>query len=397
MLRLLILAGLLLLAPGLRADAQVQLRRRRAARSRCCRTRRSATSSSPPCRPSPRRSRRPPPPPAQAAVPIAPGSLGAQVLTRSLELPEPPVRRSARRIRRDPQRSAAVGLAPCDGDRSGGPGAYCWTTLWRLIVVLAIGLAAQWAGAALVQRPIRALDRQAPRRRCVARRDTARRAPKHGETEPPRSRRAAALTLLRRVPLVLGRWVLELMPVAAFLVAGHLIAATGLGGDDPPRLVLLAVIDAYAVCVAILSHRAGAVLAQPARLRLLAISDRVAAYAMRWIRRIIVVSVFGYAIAEVGLLLGLSETAHEALLKAVGLLDHIFLGIIVLQQRRPVRQALRAAGRRHRTAGRAAQLAGPHLALARAAPAGRPVAHLGGGGASMASAGCSVTSAASWR
>ena len=62
--------------------------------------------------------------------------------------------------------------------------------------------------------------------------------------------------------------------------------------------------------------------------------DGLAAYAMRWTRRIAVVSVFGYAIAEVGLLLGLSDTAHDALLKAVGLVDHVFLGIIVLQQRR---------------------------------------------------------------
>ena len=35
-----------------------------------------------------------------------------------------------------------------------------------------------------------------------------------------------------------------------------------------------------------------------------------AAYAMRWTRRIVIVSVVGYAIAEVGLLLGLSETAR---------------------------------------------------------------------------------------
>ena len=33
---------------------------------------------------------------------------------------------------------------------------------------------------------------------------------------------------------------------------------------------------------------------------------------MRWTRRIVVVSVFGYALAEVGLLLGLSDAAHEA-------------------------------------------------------------------------------------
>ena len=78
------------------------------------------------------------------------------------------------------------------------------------------------------------------------------------------------------------------------------------------------------------------------RLRLLTLPDPSAAYAMRWTRRIVVFSLFGYALAEVGLLLGLSGAAHDALLKAVGLVVHVFLAIIVLQQRRTVREALRA-------------------------------------------------------
>ncbi len=280
------------------------------------------------------------PAPAPAAVPIAPGSLGAQVLTGAssfLNRMSGEALAAFGAIRSVPQLWVWLQAMATDPAAQ----AVLLDTLWRLIVVLAIGLAAQWAVRRLVQRPIRALVRQAPDGGAPDDENGEARA-EHGETEAPRSRRTAALTLLRRVPLVLGRCVLELLPVAAFLVAGHLVAATGLGGDDPPRLVLLAVIDAYAVCVAILSI--ARVLFSPSqpRLRLLAVSDRVAAYAMRWITRITVVSVFGYAIAEVGLLLGLSENAHEALLKAVGLLDHIFLGIIVLQQRRPVRQALRA-------------------------------------------------------
>jgi moderate conductance mechanosensitive channel len=78
------------------------------------------------------------------------------------------------------------------------------------------------------------------------------------------------------------------------------------------------------------------------RLRLLHISDPQAAYATRWTRRIVVITVFGYAIAEVGLLLGLSDAAHDALLKTIGLIDHTFLAIIVFQRRRTVRRWLRA-------------------------------------------------------
>jgi small-conductance mechanosensitive channel len=150
------------------------------------------------------------------------------------------------------------------------------------------------------------------------------------------------LTLLRRLPLVFGRLILELLPVLGFLLIGHLIAATPLGGDNLPRLVLLAVIDAYALCAAILCVARMMFSPSEPRLRLLPVSDALAAYATRWTRRIAVVSVFGYAIAEVGLLLGLSDAAHDALLKAVGLIVHVFLAIIVLQQRRTVRRWIRA-------------------------------------------------------
>jgi small-conductance mechanosensitive channel len=102
------------------------------------------------------------------------------------------------------------------------------------------------------------------------------------------------------------------------------------------------VIDAYALCAAILCIARMMFSPSEPRLRLLHISNAAAGYATRWTRRIAVVTVFGYAIAEVGLLLGLSDSAHDALLKAVGLVDHMFLGLIVLQQRRVVRRAIRA-------------------------------------------------------
>lgn len=214
-------------------------------------------------------------------------------------------------------------------------------TAWRLALVLAAGLAVEWLVRRAVRRPILTLIRQAPNGGPPPEENAEARA-ELGDIEPPRRRRAAALTLLRRVPLVLGRLVLELLPVLGFLAVGHLIAASALGGKDLPRLVLLAVIDAYALCAAILCIARMMFSPSEPRLRLLHISNAAAGYATRWTRRIAVVTVFGYAIAEVGLLLGLSDSAHDALLKAVGLVDHMFLGLIVLQQRRVVRRAIRA-------------------------------------------------------
>jgi small-conductance mechanosensitive channel len=214
-------------------------------------------------------------------------------------------------------------------------------TAWRLALVLAVGIAVEWAIRRAVRRPILALVRRAPNGGPPPDENGEERA-EHGETEPPRRRRIAALTRLRRVPLVLGRLVLELLPVLGFLLVCHLIAATRLGGDTLPRLVLLAVIDAYALCAAILCVARMMFSPNEPRLRLLHIADEQAAYATRWTRRIVVVAVFGYVIAEAGLLLGLSDSAHDAVLKAVGLVVHVFLAIVVLQQRRKVRRWLRA-------------------------------------------------------
>jgi moderate conductance mechanosensitive channel len=154
-----------------------------------------------------------------------------------------------------------------------------------------------------------------------------------GQTEPPPRRRASPWTQLRRVPLVLTRLLLDLLPILAFAMVGHIVAGSTIGGTRLIQLVLLAVVDAYAVCRILLTLGRVAVSPTYPRLRLLPVQTATAAYVMRWLKRIIAVSVFGYAAAEAGLLLGMSEAAHEALLKAVGWVDHIFLAVIVLQKR----------------------------------------------------------------
>ncbi len=303
----------------------------------------AASASSPPPTPAPS------PPPSRPAITVAPHSLGAEVLfgaSRFLNQMTTEAISTLGAIRSIPLLGNWLRMMATDPwARS-----ILLDTAWRLALVLVLSLATEWAINRSVHRPILALAQRAPNGPPppdeAAETDEAvengEARAERGETEPSHRRRLAALTLLRRLPLVCLRLVLELLPVFGFVTVGHLVAATPLGGDPLPRLVLLAVIDAYALCAAILC--VARMLFSPVqhRLRLLNVSDQIAAYAMRWIRRIAIVSVFGYAIAEVGLLLGLSDAAHEAVLKAVGLLDHIFLAIIVLQRRRTVRRWIHA-------------------------------------------------------
>ena len=164
-----------------------------------------------------------------------------------------------------------------------------------------------------------------------------------GEIEPPLlPRRPGALALLRRLPAIFAHFLLDLLPVAGFVLVGHIAAATPLGGPDQARLVVLATIDATALAAAILCFFR--MLFSPPRpgLRLFPVSGRLAAWAMRWLRRIVIVAVAGYGIGQVGLLLGLSQPAYEGLLKIAGLINHVFVAVMILQQRRAVRSLLRA-------------------------------------------------------
>ncbi len=249
---------------------------------------------------------------------------------------------------------------------------------WRLALVLAVSAAVMWCISRVLRRPLRMVCRRlmrlppiaAPRGHAADQAaddavdqpasqpddesgDQAADAPgdadesgearaEHGETEPPTPRRFDTARLLRRVPLVLAEVALYLLPILGFVVAGHVIAGSTLGGTNLTRLVLLAVVDSYALCAALV-RLSGALLApRHRRLRLLPVPDATAAYALRWTQRLLVVGVVGYATAAVGLLLGLSQVAHLALIKAtVGVL-HVFIGIIVVQKRRVVRRWIRA-------------------------------------------------------
>jgi small-conductance mechanosensitive channel len=217
---------------------------------------------------------------------------------------------------------------------------------WRLAVALAASFAAFCGTMWLLRRPLRMVARRLvrlyPPMVAAEPEETGEARAEGGETEPPRRRRIELARLLRRVPLVLGRLALLLVPVLAFLIVGHVVVGSELGGTDLTRLVLLAVIDSIGLCTAVLRLVRSVLAPRHRRLRLVPVPDATALYAMTWIRRVLVVGVVGYAAAEVGLLLGLSHAAHLAVLKTVVLVEHIFIAIIVVEKRHVMRGWIRA-------------------------------------------------------
>ena len=215
---------------------------------------------------------------------------------------------------------------------------------WRVAIAFACGLLLEAIVRRLLRGPVGILEARSPdgngTHAPAPPENSAEARAEAGDLEAPRPRRVAALTLLRRLPLVLVRFFLELLPVVAFTIGGHVIAGTALGGSQQTRLIIIAMVDAYALCGAFICLTRMMLSPDSRQLRLVRVSDATAAWATRWIRRIVVVTVFGYAIAEVGLLLGMAAPAHDGLLKVATLIDFVFLGIMVVQKRRAVRRRI---------------------------------------------------------
>jgi small-conductance mechanosensitive channel len=279
------------------------------------------------------------------ALPLAPNSVGAEVLVGAsnfLNQAGGQLREALGTLHTLPSMAGWVRDVLHDTSIQ----AQLLSTLWRLLAVLAAGLAAEQVLVRALARPLRLLRRgEADRVPPLADRppvdhpEQAAAALAAISGEAPADH-AGRLAVLRRIPSALGQMLLELAPVLAFLIVAHLAIGSSLG-DGGTRLAMLALVNAYGMCRALMCVVRLFISPRAARLRLLPLDDAAAGYWVRWARRIIVLATFGYALGAALLLFGLSENEHEAYMKTVALVGHVFLGVIILQQRRPVRRWLK--------------------------------------------------------
>ena len=147
---------------------------------------------------------------------------------------------------------------------------------------------------------------------------------------------------LRQVPYLVGRLVLDLLPLAAFAAVADLMLGTALGDPIEARLVSVQAVQAYLLARMILAGCAFLVSPAKPRLRLLGVTDWAAAFLTRWARLVVAIVVTGFAVADIGALFGMDPTARLALLKLFGLAAHLCLIAAVLQAREPVAHRLHA-------------------------------------------------------
>ncbi len=154
---------------------------------------------------------------------------------------------------------------------------------------------------------------------------------------PPEGVRWSAL---KRVPLILGRLILDLLPLIGFMLVGAVMLQVPTflienALPASPVLMLLALNTYLGTRVVMVLGR---LLFSPAssHLRLLTVSDETAVYVVKWLRRITLLALVGWLLAEAGMQLGLAAAARDALLKLDLLAVHVCLIVMVVQKRTQV-------------------------------------------------------------
>ena len=214
---------------------------------------------------------------------------------------------------------------------------------WRVALIMAIGLSLEHLARRGLRGPLAALRRRAPAGPGndlpedllgIAEAE-------EGQTEPS-GRQEALMLMLHRLPYVFGAFLLDLLPVLLVPATGTAAFALGLSGLLTSRLVILTVVNGYAIWRFVVALTRMLVVPESRRLRLAPLDTQAAQHLLHDISLIAAIAIGGYAFAEDALLFGLARSAHDALLKLVVLAIYLLFARLVLRLQRRVKQALRA-------------------------------------------------------
>ncbi len=284
-----------------------------------------------------------PAPTASKILPLEPDSLGAQLIdnsTAALASTGAQLAAAVQSVNDLPMLWRWLATQADDPDFRGR----ALDALWRVAVVIGCGLAAEFAVLRVLRRMRMAVGAWSPATSGtddLPEPETGLAAAEVGETEH-REQLNRAVGTLRRLPYLLGLLLLDLLPIAAFAAVATLLLGTRFAEPDATRGITQLLLGAYAWTRVALSVTTMLVSPVAPSLRLLHVSDWAARFLTRWTRRLLIVGVTGYVLAEVGLLFGMYQTAHDAVLKLFALALHGGLIAAVLQARSHVAARLRA-------------------------------------------------------
>ena len=227
---------------------------------------------------------------------------------------------------------------------------------WKLVLILGCALAMEWLIRRALRRPIALLEARMPNFALASPRPIAQATATDGSS-PSFDDRARGDAQLRhrhvrltqawnsviRLPFVVARFVLELLPVVAFAAVGNLLLGSRIGENTISKLAILAIVNAYVLRGVIICLARMLVSAEP--LSVFTVRGETAAYMHIWTKRIATVGVFGVTFANVALLLGLYRPGYFALLRLVMLMVHLLVVVVILQCRRAIAEFIRTDDR----------------------------------------------------
>jgi len=225
---------------------------------------------------------------------------------------------------------------------------------WRLALVLVAGIGLGWLAQRALRRPRAALGARIAALCNVTRQQAEGAAlarAEEGAVEAPEADTRVAkaeadqASLIRRVPLALGLFGMDMLPVLAFLVGSHAMLATPLAGTQLSQLVIGALVQAAALWRASLAVVGALAAPGHAPARLLPMADETANWLLRWTGRIAAIAFFSDATLQSALLLGLPRLAHAGWLKIASLACVACVVIMVAQCRSAVAAWLRGDGK----------------------------------------------------
>ncbi|MFK4443921.1 small-conductance mechanosensitive channel [Caballeronia udeis] len=170
------------------------------------------------------------------------------------------------------------------------------------------------------------------------------------KTDTARGVRHAARhwTLLQRLPSAILRGLLTLVPLIVFVAVAAVLMSMFIDDSTPQGRTVGALIDVYLLCRGIVIASGFFLAPDAPGLRLIQIDDGAARFTHDWLVRIVCVAGAGSALAEAAAPLGMTDAAHDSILKAVALVVHVLLAIVILKCRVPVAAWIRESvqGRR---------------------------------------------------
>jgi small-conductance mechanosensitive channel len=232
---------------------------------------------------------------------------------------------------------------------------------WTLLAALLPALVLEWLTGRLLRRPYESTAKRSANNLGEAR-ESEQEADAHASTAASAEAVSAAphpidgtteesgngeqrviqhLSVLRRLPGALLHTLIGVIPLVVFVIVASVLMSVLSDDGTPAAPALDALIDIYVVCRgAVIVSRFFLEPDAPA-LRLWRMGDRWAALTHRWVVWIAVVIGVGTGVAEVAVHLGMSDDAHLAIMKAVALVAHVMVSILILQCRRPVAERIR--------------------------------------------------------